>query len=109
MGATDFLSDTRLYANAIAMRAAVIRILRHNLARDPDARQRSRNHRLSAISERMMDSTLMIAVEGVQVLEAVESAISLLRHGIECHRLGVLRFCPGRTFQRIVRDSQEYD
>jgi len=97
------LTDTHsLYANAIAMRAAVARLLRYNLARNPEARQRSRDHRVSSISERMMDHTVMAAVEGVQVLEAVGAAIALLRHGIEIHRKGVLRFCPGRTFQRIV-------
>ncbi|BEI80306.1 hypothetical protein CcaverHIS002_0108350 [Cutaneotrichosporon cavernicola] len=82
----------RLYANAIAMRAAVSRLLRGA----PMPRQRTPG------GERIMATTVIISVEGVQMIEAVDSAVALLEHGIECHRRGVLRFCPGRTFQRIV-------
>lgn len=90
-----------LYANAIAMRATVTRILRHRSAREAETRQRTG---LTAGGDRLrlMEGTMLCAVEGVQVHEAVDAAIALLRHGIECHRRGVLRFCPGRTFQRIV-------
>lgn len=55
--------------------------------------------------ERLMTSTVIISVEGVQMIEAVDSAVALLEHGIECHKRGVLRFCPGRTFQRIVSEE----
>ncbi|GMK54780.1 hypothetical protein CspeluHIS016_0113660 [Cutaneotrichosporon spelunceum] len=82
----------RLYANAIAMRAAVSRLLRGA----PMPRQRTPG------GERIMATTVIISVEGVQMIEAVDSAVALLEHGIECHRRGVLRFCPGRTFQRIM-------
>jgi hypothetical protein len=87
------MTDTRLYANAIAMRAAVSRLLRGA----PMPRQRTPG------GEGVMATTVIISVEGVQMIEAVDSAVALLEHGIECHRRGVLRFCPGRTFQRIVR------
>ncbi|KLT42269.1 hypothetical protein CC85DRAFT_328331 [Cutaneotrichosporon oleaginosum] len=82
----------RLYANAIAMRAAVSRLLRGA----PMPGQRTPG------GERIMATTVIISVEGLQMIEAVDSAVALLEHGIECHRRGVLRFCPGRTFQRIL-------
>lgn len=88
----------RLYANAIAMRAAVSRLLRSGTFDAPNPAARARG--------RVMAVTAIVSVEGVQMIEAVESALALLRHGVECHKRGVLRFCPGRTFQRIVSISK---
>lgn len=85
-------TESRLYANAIAMRATVSRLLRGA----PMPRRRT------PAGDGIMGTSLIITVEGVQMIEAVDSALALLEHGIECHRRGVLRFCPGRTFQRIV-------
>lgn len=74
------------------MRAAVSRLLRG--APMPGER--------TAGGERIMATSVIISVEGLQMIEAVDSALALLEHGIQCHQRGVLRYCPGRTFQRIV-------
>lgn len=43
------------------------------------------------------------------LLEVVEAAISLLRCGVALHRRRVLRYCPGRTFLRMVRDLRRLE
>lgn len=79
----------RLYANSISMRAA-----HHRLA--PRLRS-STTHR------RFFESSILRWAEAPFLLEAVEAAINLMRAGIHLNKRGVLRFCPGRTFLRMVR------
>jgi hypothetical protein len=79
----------RLYANSISMRAA-----HHRLA----PRLRSPNtHR------RFFESSVLRWAEAPFILEAVEAAINLMRAGIDLHKRGVLQYCHGRTFLRMVR------
>ncbi|GMK58645.1 hypothetical protein CspeluHIS016_0600870 [Cutaneotrichosporon spelunceum] len=79
----------RLYANSISLRAA-----HHRLA--PRLRGAAATHR------RVFESSILRWAEAPFLLEAVESAINLMRAGIDLHRRGVLRFCPGRTFLRMA-------
>ncbi|ODO05133.1 hypothetical protein L198_01821 [Cryptococcus wingfieldii CBS 7118] len=76
----------KLYANAIAMRAA---------------QTRSRN-KLQHPNDTVYHTNVMTAVEGPFILEAVDAALSLVRCGIVMGKKGVLRYCPCRVFTRLV-------
>ncbi|WVQ73281.1 hypothetical protein IAR50_002849 [Cryptococcus sp. DSM 104548] len=76
----------KLYANAIAMRAA---------------QTRSRN-RLQHPNDTVYHTNVMTAVEGPFILEAVDAALSLVKCGIVMGKKGVLRYCPCRVFTRLV-------
>ncbi|KAL1412226.1 hypothetical protein Q8F55_003237 [Vanrija albida] len=77
----------RLYANAIGMRAAHARL----------------SHRFNHPERNPLFATSILRwAEGPFILEAVTAAISLLRCGVALHRRHVLRYCPGRTFLRMM-------
>lgn len=51
----------------------------------------------------VFDGNVLRSTEGPFILEATESATSLLRSAIRLQQLGALVFCPTRVFLRMVR------
>ncbi|WWC86561.1 uncharacterized protein L201_001438 [Kwoniella dendrophila CBS 6074] len=82
------LDYIRLYANAIAMRAAQSRVMRRIKNRKQD--------------DRVFQASVINSTEGPFIMEAVDAAISLVKYGISLHRKGILRHCPNRTFLKLV-------
>lgn len=98
------MADGRLYANAISMRAAHHRLaprlrvrFENESSEEGDLREANNSH------HRFFECSVLRWAEAPFLLEVVEAAISLMRAGIALHKRKVLRYCPGRTFLRLVR------
>lgn len=88
--ARGHIAHTRLYGNAIAMRAAQDRLLRRH------------KHNKAVRTERMFEQNVIRLAEGSFVIEAVDAATSLVKCGVTMQKKGILRYCPCRTFMRLV-------
>ena len=50
----------------------------------------------------MFEQNVIRLAEGSFVIEAVDAATSLVKCGVTMQKKGILRYCPCRTFMRLV-------
>jgi hypothetical protein len=54
----------------------------------------------------MFEQNVIRLAEGSFVIEAVDAATSLVKCGVTMQKKGILRYCPCRTFMRLVRGAR---